>query len=455
MSVSAHHANISSFVTGARLSLPRGPVEIVSISFLSLTALPETAGIILAPSTPHVTNVDFVRLPRHIQRSRPILEFHVAVAEVERCSSMHALPVCQDLISASLASHLEIDVELVVPALSVWNHPAVEVSPDVSAFGATVSISLPPDLPVGSEVRFRRVTVAGESMSASALPAPVTTVAGVQAPMTLKTPSFGYNGESPSVSSSGLVVVPQYNCPANGGLLLFDCSRHVDSPEPLSVLTQHRHSIAAAVCDVSDTLLVANNVSRMIYALSVSSLLPRWEVECAAYGVAVLSAFGVVVAGDSYKAALRCFALRDGALLSSAAVEGPTAVVSAGPQLPTVLFVTHEVRFVKQFAWNGVALEPGPAVDAPCVTFNFRLLAVMPPAPGKRRSHLIVGTWGESDVIVMSLPDCIHVHTQLLSNCHVRGIAADPSGTALAVCDGASGETRLMAWPIEGMPELE
>jgi len=35
------------------------------------------------------------------------------------------------------------------------------------------------------------------------------------------------------------------------------------------------------------------------------------------------------------------------------------------------------------------------------------------------------------------------------------GLAADPWGAALAVCDGASQSTHVLAWPLPGMPQLE
>ena len=84
-----------------------------------------------------------------------------------------------------------------------------------------------------------------------------------------------------------------------------------------------------------------------------------------------------------------------------------------------------------------------------------RPLAVIPPAPGKRTAHLIVGTVYEPELRVLSLPGLALVHTHMLEGVEVWGLAADPWGTALAVCDWASKSTHVLAWPLPGMPQLE
>jgi len=56
---------------------------------------------------------------------------------------------------------------------------------------------------------------------------------------------------------------------------------------------------------------------------------------------------------------------------------------------------------------------------------------------------------------VLSLPGLALVHTHRLEGFAVVGLAADPWGTALAVCDDASNSTHVLAWPLPGMPQLE
>jgi len=61
----------------------------------------------------------------------------------------------------------------------------------------------------------------------------------------------------------------------------------------------------------------------------------------------------------------------------------------------------------------------------------------------------------EPELRVLSLPGLALVHTHRLEGMQVWGLAADPCGTALAVCDYASQSTHVLAWPLPGMPQLE
>jgi len=67
-------------------------------------------------------------------------------------------------------------------------------------------------------------------------------------------------------------------------------------------------------------------------------------------------------------------------------------------------------------------------------------------------------SWGlgiRPELRVLSLPGLALVHTHRLEGMKVRCLAADPCGTALAVCDYASESTHVLAWPLPGMPDLE
>lgn len=84
-----------------------------------------------------------------------------------------------------------------------------------------------------------------------------------------------------------------------------------------------------------------------------------------------------------------------------------------------------------------------------------RPLAVVPPGPGKRVSHLVVSTADTAELLILALPDFALVHTHTLRGMMVRAIAADPWGEALAVSDAVSHAIHVMAWPLPGMPVLE
>ena len=84
-----------------------------------------------------------------------------------------------------------------------------------------------------------------------------------------------------------------------------------------------------------------------------------------------------------------------------------------------------------------------------------RTLAVVPPALGKRLSHLVVGDEGKEELLIFALPSLALVHKHRMKGVVVGAMTADPWGEALAVCDLSSGTVCVVAWPLPGMPELE
>ncbi len=106
------------------------------------------------------------------------------------------------------------------------------------------------------------------------------------------------------------------------------------------------------------------------------------------------------------------------------------------------------------YKWDGVSLIGDGVVENTDTTGNHRLVVVMPPAPGLHTSYLIVGTENSPTLHVISLPDRRLVHTHTLEGKEVVGLAADPSGTALAVCDKVSRAVHVLSWPLPGMPAM-
>lgn len=110
------------------------------------------------------------------------------------------------------------------------------------------------------------------------------------------------------------------------------------------------------------------------------------------------------------------------------------------------------------YAWSWVPSAPGQCVTdrgslvslgsvaAAGESTYYRTLTVMPPTSGKRASYLIVGIYLSSELRVLSLPGCALVHTHSLDGMWVIGLAADPYGTALVVCDHESYSTHVLPW---------
>lgn len=108
-----------------------------------------------------------------------------------------------------------------------------------------------------------------------------------------------------------------------------------------------------------------------------------------------------------------------------------------------------------------------------------RPMTVMPPAPGKRHSHLILGCQMKEELRVIELPSLTLVcttslKTSLGDGIMVQGLASDPHGAALVVLeffdereihdveatlesdsDFPESVIRVMPWPLPGMPHLE
>jgi hypothetical protein len=170
----------------------------------------------------------------------------------------------------------------------------------------------------------------------------------------------------------------------------------------------------------------------------------------------VLPAQGVTVVSDLSHSVLHVHRLSDGVRVASAEAAFPTCV-AADPASGTVFASTSPTDDyrVSVFRWDGAALVAEGVVEAAGFANIDRPLAVMPPTPGRHTSYLVVGTETEPTLHVLSLPDRRLVLKHTLEGMEVTGLAADPSGTALAVCDRISKAIHVLPWPLPGMPPLQ
>jgi hypothetical protein len=222
--------------------------------------------------------------------------------------------------------------------------------------------------------------------------------------------------------------------------------------------TSTRH---AAFVEATGTLLLAdcNDDSSKLVAVDAASRAVRWSAALAdgCSGVAVLSAQGVIaVTSYSRHGTLHVHRLSDGVCAASAEADHATYVAS-DPAAGAVYASTWASPFyvVSAFRWDGAALLADGVVEAAGTDDDDRPLAVMPPTPGRHTSYLVAGTFGKPTLRVLSLPDRCLVHTHTLKGMELTGLAADPSGTALAVCDRASKAIHVLPWPLPGMPPLQ
>jgi hypothetical protein len=418
-------------------------------------------GTLSAPCAPIVS--DFaLAIPRWISCAASVLTFRVELegyplpADAASVSAITASLVLHTTICAQLCEPLD-DGGVRVSDL------AATFAPDAPSLGAVVTVLLPTRLRIGAEVRVCSMSFAGTPINSplAVLPASASVVSMVT-PLSLPTPYLCGFGATSAITTSGTLFVPQSQGLRGASLRIFE----FDGKAARYAGMNARGAVSAvAACEVTNTLVVVYTSTRRIVGLDLTSLQLRWSVKGSEerlgfLGVAILSAHGVVVVSVLNPAELRCYAVSNGAFVSSLSMTRPIALAGGGPGLPDSVFVSTTAQNVMQVQWDSRTLSLTPPEPVAAANENrrgsYRLLTVMPPAPGKSVSHLIVGTWGTPELLVISLPDCTLVHVHEMEGIEILGLAADPSGTVLAVSATGTPETttRVLAWPLEGMPPL-
>jgi hypothetical protein len=284
------------------------------------------------------------------------------------------------------------------------------------------------------------VTVAGQLVTGGqALPVRLHLTRGMHAPMVLACAANDAMS-SPAITLGSVIYVP---LDTSAAVLVFGADGISLSPVPLAPMGLFTHTLAAAFVETTGTLLLANysGASSKLVAVDVASRAARWSAALGGgvVGIAALPAQGVVVVSNLSDDMLHVHRLADGARVASATSAFST-YVAGDPATVTVYVSTGAVPsfLVSAFRWDGVALVADGVVEAAGTADFYRPLAVMPPTPGRHISYLVVGTRGTPTLLVLSLPDRRLVHSHTLEGIKVTGLAADPSGTAIAVCDAAS-----------------
>jgi DNA-binding beta-propeller fold protein YncE len=362
-------------------------------------------------------------------------------------------PAELEVAAASLTSHAIVDVSLmsgtgVLPL-------AATLTPLSGGRGVSVSVPIPAGAGRNSQVVINAVTVARQPVvSGLSLPMAFSVVAGMHAPLILKGAVSGSG--TPVITSDGTLYVPNPKCPS---VQVFSADGTPLPPLYVGSVGLSKQTRAAAYVNSSNTLLLAdcNGDSSKLVAVDMTRHL--WTKVPGmlddALGIAVLSQQGVVVVSSIQDDMLHAYRLSDGTRIASVNVTWCTYLAS-DPAAATIYVSsgTQERQSVVANRWDGTRLVADGTVEAAGVAPNNRLLAVMPPDPGLHTSYLIVGTFNTPALHVISLPDRRLFHTHTLEGMGVMGLAADPSGNALAVCDFASAAVHVLPWPLPGMPAL-
>ena len=349
----------------------------------------------------------------------------------------------------------------------------VIIVPDVAQHCFAVSLRVPALATSGMSLLIAAVNVAGQSLPG--LPLRLRLHRGIAAPLKLKF----VVGRDLCISPDGQVYCPSKD---RKNVLVFDADGS-PLPEISCAGLGLKNGIAWATYAHGDTasLLLADGCLGLscLVAVDPATRAVRWksaaEDSLGSHGIVALPSQGVVIVcsvrpgGLVYSnGCLSAYRLSDGsralAASDSILVPGLDYYIAADPASGAVfasvcsgfhLQARRVVAFYCITGDSGIRLTWHGPVAAAGIMEGFRPLTVIPPAAGKTVSHLVVGAESSPELRVLSLPGLVLEHTHRLEGMRVIGLAADPWGGALAVCDAASQAVHVLAWPLPGMSPLQ
>ena len=371
-------------------------------------------------------------------------------------------------LASESAAELDVSLGMLVGAIRVeatlegpWVKPQplqATLAPHVTQRCVYVCIRVPTSFADGTCSLQVTVYVAGQQLAGHPLTRRL--CRGVMAPLVLQL-SIAGSGATPCVSPEGRVY-----CPLGVGpeVAVFDADGF---PLPgltvasIGLSTSTRWS-AYAHSD-SPTLLLADLDGTSSQLVAVDSVTHAVCWTCAVgsvdncFGLAVLPSLGVVVSNHGRH--LLAHRLSDGKCVGGLGVPGLDLFLAADPATGTVygsrccdilgcVQVVHEWQCVSDIGGIRITSAGFTIAEKQGVSHP---LAVMPAAPGTLISHLVIGSSDTDELIVLSLPGLALVHTHRLEGMQVTGLAADPLGGAVVVCDRVSGATHIIAWPLPDM----
>lgn len=331
-----------------------------------------------------------------------------------------------------------------------------------------VAVDVPVSARAGAALVLEHVTAWGRVVDVEP-PAPLPlTLQVLPRPVPLRTPASAalrgaafLLGSSPCVSAAGELYVPvpgMAELRAGSALLL------------LEELGLSRFTCAAAFDDAGGTLLLADVRGCCVVALDAASRAVRWRYETGSpdgtCALAVLPRRRLVAVSALPANAVHLLRLSDGARASCIDVDMPVAL--AADAATDTLFVScrasgggagegSETRGCPLRAWRfsdatQSFVELRATALAAAGLGSDRPIAVVP-APLRSWSahaHLVVGEMSGPGLRVLSLPGLALVHAGALEGARIVGLAGDPAGSALVVCDYAAQAVRVLPWPLAG-----
>lgn len=435
---------------------------------------PPRVGLLIDAPATHTRIADFGRVlaPLPVTAADLTLEDESSTLREDRSMQLYLLLGARH--DAQSAEELEVSLGTLVGTTLVEGtlegagikprSVAWSLVPNAAERCVCISFEVPPPF---SSVHIRRVTVAG--LPIAGFPLTHFMRQRIQGPLQIK----GVNIEMPPcISPEGHTFCLSRN---GSAILVFDSDR-----TPLPGISASRIGVlsgaiwAAYVSHIDSPALVvaeapperAGRASHIV-AIDPTNRSARWtstQRNINGYcGIAALPLMGVVLVSSIDH--IFAHRLSDGVCVGKLKVVAQNSWNLAADSSTGTLFGTIEdVHYnVTVLAWTcaddgtggGVRLTSAGSVAGVGRLKYDRPLAVVPPAPGQRTSHLVIGCQKSSELLVLKLPSRSLVHTHHVAGMSIVGLAADPGGGAIAVCDEASRALHILPWPLPGMLPFE
>ena len=383
------------------------------------------------------------------------LDFALGEAHSHECAETRAVSL------ASLARHVRVDAFLAIGGERLKLEATAAIT---AGLPGLVRVSMPvPDLDKATLdtcplLWVDRVAVAGRPLAGLEETRSVrVTAPGLSAPQTLAITCVSV-GVQPCISDTGKLFVPSRgHSPPVVDVFGPDGER---LPQ-LDVACIGAPGAAAAFCNATGSLLLASfeDSASKVVCIDPDTNALRWTVSRGvlrgAYGIAILPGPGVAIASSYHTSELAALSLEDGQLVSKVAGGrvGDIAVDAASG----IVYTRGDHTHVHAWMWDAHAKrlvrcdEADIAVE---LSSSYCPIAVIPASSAGGCAHLVLADEGSSQLHVFEVgaggsSALVHKHT--LEGVAIGGLAADPSGGALAVCDGASQAILVLAWPLEGV----
>lgn len=362
------------------------------------------------------------------------------------------IPECVD--SAPSTRDRSSSVEQCFPSLPVTLTPVI----NKSSILLRVSIAVPTSALVGDRIAIGPVVVAGSVLGS---PFPSSTLVrrgGMHAPLLIPDVAVDYY-TTPCISADGHLFVPN----KEGS---FVATIDADGTRAKDLLREEEgaKALSAAALDEESQTLLATRYGAV--ALDLTSGVVRWVVRdtslISGIGIAVIpswqsdvphkGALFVCNGKDDSSSCLHLCRVADGSVVTSAPCDSPGPLAYAVDTRQLFVSCDSGAR-IASWAWDGSRLvDLGERVAMPheAKLGDYPPLTIMPVYVGAQTPFLIVGECDCDTLRVFSLPLITLVHTHTFPGFEIEGLAADPSGTALAVCDRASGAVHVVPWPLPG-----